>query len=84
MFWAGWSDRDNEGFFTNVNTGKVLEKKDELYDIWWPGEPNGGVLENCAVCTVVELSGPHHDPRVYGLILERYRIVTEVAWSVSL
>ena len=38
-------------------------------------------------CTVVELSGimcPHHYPRVYGLILERYRIVTEVAWSVSL
>ena len=49
MFWAGWTDRDNEGYFTNVNTGKVLEKKSSLYDIWWPGEPNGGVLENCAV-----------------------------------
>ena len=48
MFWAGWSDKDNEGLFTNVNTGKVLEKKDELYDMWWPGEPNGGVLESCA------------------------------------
>ena len=44
MMWAGWTDMENEGTFTDVNTGKALD-----YDIWWPGEPNGGVLENCAV-----------------------------------
>ena len=44
MMWAGWTDMEKEGTFTDVNTGKALD-----YDIWWPGEPNGGVLENCAV-----------------------------------
>ena len=44
MMWAGWTDMENEGTFTDVNTGRALD-----YDIWWPGEPNGGVLENCAV-----------------------------------
>ena len=37
----------NEGYFANYNTGQILNTK-----MWWPwyaGEPNGGVLENCAV-----------------------------------
>ena len=48
MFWAGWNDNKYEGNFANSLTGKVLRKEDGYWP-WYPGEPNGGVLENCAV-----------------------------------
>ena len=47
-FWAGWNDNKNEGKFSNYYTGKVLTKEDGFWP-WYPGEPNGGTLENCAV-----------------------------------
>ena len=47
MFWAGWNDNSNEGNFINYLDGKVLRKEDGFWP-WYPGEPNGGVLENCA------------------------------------
>ena len=48
MFWAGWNDHKDEGTFAHALTGKELKKEDGYWP-WYPGEPNGGVLENCAV-----------------------------------
>ena len=47
MFWAGFNDIENEGNFTNYLNSVVLRKEDGFWP-WYPGEPNGGVLENCA------------------------------------
>ena len=47
-FWAGWNDKINEGYFANYYTGEVLTKEGGFWP-WHAGEPNGGVLENCAV-----------------------------------
>ena len=51
MFWAGWNDRKDEGKFAHALTGKELKREDGYWP-WYPGEPNGGVLENCAVVWV--------------------------------
>ena len=48
MFWAGWNDHKDEGTFAHALSGKELRKEDGYWP-WYPGEPNGGVLENCAV-----------------------------------
>ena len=47
-FWAGWNDLKEEGTFADALTEKVLRKEDGYWP-WYPGEPNGGTLENCAV-----------------------------------
>lgn len=46
--WGGWSDEPQEGFFSNVNTGVILRKEDGFWP-FYPGEPNGELLENCVV-----------------------------------
>ena len=46
-YWSGWNDNKDEGIFANHLTGKIL-KEDGGFWPWGPGEPNGGVLENCA------------------------------------
>ena len=48
MFWAGWNDLKDEGTFANALSGKELKEEDGFWP-WYPGEPNGGILENCAV-----------------------------------
>ena len=48
MFWAGWNDLKVEGTYKNALSGKELMEEDGYWP-WYPGEPNGGVLENCAV-----------------------------------
>ncbi len=45
--WSGYWDAPREGVFSDVNTGRPLSAGD--YQPWWPGEPNGGIIENCAV-----------------------------------
>jgi hypothetical protein len=47
-YWGGWWDVNEEGNFTNVNTGMLLPK--EVGDTkWYLGEPNGDTLENCVI-----------------------------------
>ncbi len=45
-FWAGWNDERAEGNYTEPVGGKVLPAESSL---WFPGEPNGDRMENCAV-----------------------------------
>lgn len=40
--WAGYTDKQEEGHFVDVKTGKNLS-----YFNWRQGEPNGGTKENC-------------------------------------
>lgn len=47
-FWAGWDDIEQEGFFANTHTGEVLQKRNGFWP-FYPGEPNGELLENCAM-----------------------------------
>ncbi len=49
-YWNGWWDQASEGTFVNVNNGKVLGK--DIYQPWYPGEPNGKDRENCLVTLV--------------------------------
>ena len=46
-FWAGWDDIEQEGFFANTLSGEVLQKEKGFWP-FYPGEPNGELLENCA------------------------------------
>ena len=46
--WAGWDDEKHEGKMAHSNTGRVLRKEDGFWP-FYPGEPNGDRLENCAV-----------------------------------
>jgi hypothetical protein len=46
MFWAGWSDEEQEGSFSDVNTGEILNKSGRFWP-FFPGEPNGETNENC-------------------------------------
>jgi hypothetical protein len=48
MFWAGWTDEDNY-FFTDVNTRNMSLLEDGGFWPFYPGEPNGEYVENCAV-----------------------------------
>jgi hypothetical protein len=45
-FWLGWTDEAQEGNYTNVNTGEMLNKalSENLY---FAGQPNGRDSENC-------------------------------------
>ena len=45
--WAGWWDEPEEGVYTDINTGQVLTEG--AYQPWFPGEPNGRTVENCAI-----------------------------------
>ena len=49
-YWAGWYDIPREGFFSDPNTGELLE--DMPFRPWYIGEPNGHTLENCAMVYV--------------------------------
>ena len=55
-FWTGWSDEEEEGVFINVDTGLPLSSSKEN---WYPGEPNGGALENCIA--VKNITGRMYD-----------------------
>ena len=46
-FWAGWDDEENDGTFADANTGEPLTS--EMFKPFYPGEPNGGTLENCVM-----------------------------------
>ena len=48
IFWAGWEDTEKEGLFLNTDTGEVLQKGSAFWP-FYPGEPNGERLENCAL-----------------------------------
>ncbi len=50
-FWAGYTDDEVEGVYKNVNTGKTITKN-STYWPFYPGKPNGGSTENCAVVNV--------------------------------
>ena len=56
-FLVGWTDEEEEGTFVNIDTGSKLDNSTE--DYWYPGEPNGGRLENCVV--VKTTTGRMHD-----------------------
>ena len=56
QYWAGWNDNKDEGNFVNYRTGKVLRKEDGFWP-WAPGEPNGGVMENCATVVTIGNDG---------------------------
>ena len=64
-FWAGWTDIESEGNFTNLVTGEALEENVDLSELWWPGEPNGGVLESCA--TIWPSRGAWGDFMCFGM-----------------
>jgi hypothetical protein len=48
MIWAGWDDEKEEGSFANINTGEILRESNGFWP-FYPGEPNGERMENCAV-----------------------------------
>ncbi len=49
--WAGYWDEQDEGNFTNINTGNPLGTWPDVYSNWDTvhGEPNGDTVENCVV-----------------------------------
>ena len=55
-FWIGWIDEEQNGTFVNIDSGSQL---DNSLEDWYPGEPNGGSLENCVV--VKTTTGRMHD-----------------------
>ena len=51
LYWAGWWDEKTEGKFINAyNEDDYLDPFH--YQPWYPGEPNGNTVENCAVVRV--------------------------------
>ncbi len=47
-FWNGWWDEEEEGRFAKVTDGSS-KLGDNNFHPWYPSEPNGRRLENCAV-----------------------------------
>ena len=42
-YWLPYTDLDEEGVYVDQNTGRKV-----VYTEWYPGEPYGKTLENCA------------------------------------
>ena len=45
--WNAWSDASEEGVFSDVYTSEKMPE--DLGDYFAPGEPNGGISENCLI-----------------------------------